>query len=259
MTTTNIAVRGPARMVERNLHTYRRMWGVFAAGMVEPFVFLLSIGIGVGELVGEVEGPTGPVSYRAFVAPGLLATSAMISAVFDSTIGFFIRYKYIGTYRAVIATPMRPRDITNGEVTSSLLRGALYSTAFLLTMALLGLVESAWAVLAVPAAMLVGFAFAGAGIAASTWMRSWVDFDFVNMAVIPLFLFSGVFFPVSEYTGSLEAIVEWTPLYQGVELERVLVLGGVGPEHLINAAYLFAMGFVGVRVGGRRLSDLLQP
>jgi lipooligosaccharide transport system permease protein len=251
--------RGPARMIERNVRTYRRIWMSFAAGLFEPFVFLLSIGVGVGALVGDVEGPAGPVSYRAFVAPGLLASSAMFGAIMDSTITCFIRYKYIGVYRAVMATPMRPRDVAAGEVSTSLLRGGVYAAAFLLAMVAFGLVESPWAVLAVPVALLIGFAFAGAGVAASTFMRSWIDFDFVNMAVIPMFLFSGVFFPVAQYRGLTQTIVEWTPLYQGVELERALVLGGVEPGLLVNVLYLATMGFVCMRLGGRRLRDLLQP
>lgn len=255
----DLTLRGPARMIERNVHTYRRMWSAFAAGLVEPLFFLLSIGVGVGKLVGDIPGPAGPVSYRAFVAPGLLASSAMIGAIMDSTISFFIRYKYIGMYRAVMATPMRPRDIATGEVATSLLRGGVYSSAFLVCMLGFGLVDSPWAVLAVPAALLIGFAFAGVGVAASTFMRSWIDFDFVNMAVIPMFLFSGVFFPITQYKGVVQTIVEWTPLYQGVELERALVLGGVDAGLIVNVAYLGLMGYVGMRVGGRRLRNLLQP
>jgi lipooligosaccharide transport system permease protein len=256
---SDLVLRGPLRMIERNAYTYRRIWPAFMAGLVEPFFFLLSIGVGVGQLVGEVPGPDGPVSYRAFVAPGLLASSAMLGAVMDSTISFFIRYKYIGMYRAVMATPMRPRDIATGEVSTSLLRGGVYSSTFLLCMVGFGLVDSPWAVLAVPVALLIGFAFAGAGVAGSTFMRSWLDFDFVNMAIIPMFLFSGVFFPVTQYKGVVQTVVEWTPLYQGVELERALVLGGVHIGLLWNVVYLAAMGFVGMRVGGRRLRDLLQP
>jgi lipooligosaccharide transport system permease protein len=255
----DLRLRGPGRMILRNLYTYRRIWPAFAAGLLEPLFFLLSIGVGVGALVGDVEGPAGVVSYREFVAPGLLATSAMFGSIMDSTISFFVRYKYIGVYRATLATPMRPRDVAAGEIGTSLLRGGVYALVFLLTMLVMGLVESWWAVLAVPAAMLIGFGFAGAGLAASTWMRTWIDFDLVNAAIIPLFLFSGVFFPVTEYSPAMQTVVEWTPLYQGVELERALVLGGVGWSLLVNVAYLLAMGAIGVRVGGVRLKGLMQP
>jgi lipooligosaccharide transport system permease protein len=254
-----LAYRFPARLVERNIATYRRLWPVFVAGFVEPIFYLLSIGIGVGELIGDVEGPTGPIPYRTFVAPALLATSATIGCIFDTTINFFIRYKYVGVYRAVLATPLRPRDLAVGEVVWSLLRGGVYAAIFLLAMLAMGLVESAWAVLAVPAALLAGFAFAGVGLAASTWMRSWLDFDLVNLVIFPLFLFSGVFFPVTEYPPALEAIVRVSPLYQAVVLERALVLGDVGLGLLVPVVYLAVMGWVGLRVASHRLVGLLQP
>ena len=107
------------------------------------------------------------------------------------------------------------------------MRGAIYSTAFLVTMLFFGLVLSWWALLAVPAAVLIGFAFAGAGLAATTFMRSWVDFDYISLALVPLFLFSATFFPISRYPAGLQAIIRVTPLYQGVVLERSLVLGDV--------------------------------
>jgi lipooligosaccharide transport system permease protein len=251
---------GPGRLVERNAYAYRRLWYVFVAGMAEPVLYLLAVGLGVGELVGDLPGPDGTeISYSAYVAPGLLAAAAMLGAIFDATINFFVRYKYVGTYGAMLATPLRPADLAVGETTWSLLRGGVYAAAFLVTMLALGLVESWWAVLAVPAAVLVGYAFAGVGLAASTWMRSWVDFDMVSMAILPLFLFSGTFFPLSEYPTVVRWIVQVTPLYQGVALERALVLGDVGWASLGHAVYLVAMGAVGIRLASRRLSHLLQP
>ncbi|KAA0234288.1 MAG: hypothetical protein JJLCMIEE_02523 [Acidimicrobiales bacterium] len=254
-----LSVVGPARVVERNTWAYRRMWLVFASGLAEPVLYLLAIGVGVGALVGEVEGPAGAVPYEEFVAPGLLAAAAMNGAVLDTTFNFFVRFKYIGTYNAMLATPLRPSDIAAGEVTWSLLRGSFYAAAFLVAMLALGLVASPWAALAVPAAVLIGFGFAGAGLGASTWMRSWVDFDLVMLVVLPLFLFSGIFFPLSEYPEGLRLVVQLTPLYQGVALERALVLGGVGWAQLGQAAYLLVMGVAGLRVAGVRLGRLLGP
>jgi len=247
------------RVVERNVRSYLRMWPAFVSGFVEPVFYLLSIGIGVGELIGDVEGPSGPIPYRAFVAPALIATSATIGCIFDTTINFFVRYKYVGVYRAVVATPLRPRDIAVGEVAWSLVRGGVYAAVFLLAMLAMGLVESGWAVLAVPVAMLAGFGFAGVGLAASTWMRTWLDFEFVSLAIIPLFLFSGVFFPIEQYPAAVERLVEVSPLYQAVVLERGLVLGDVHPGLLLRAAYLLVMGWVGLRVASRRLTGLLHP
>jgi len=254
-----IATRLAARVVERNVLAYRRMWFVFLTGFAEPVLFLLSIGVGVGGLVGDLQVGGHTVSYDEFVAPGLLAMSAMSGALLDATFNFFVKYKYTKVYDAVLATPIGTGDLAVGEVVWSLLRGAIYSTFFLLTMLVFGLVSSWWAVLAAPVAVLIGFAFAGAGLAATTWMRSFLDFDYVNLAIVPLFLFSATFFPLSRYPAGLEAIIRVTPLYQGVVLERSLVLGDVHWTLFLNAAYLLVMGAVGVRVAGRRLGRLLQP
>ena len=137
------------------------------------------------------------------------------------------------------------------------MRAALYAVAFLVTMTVIGLTSSWWSLLCVPVAILIGFAFAGAGLGATTFMRSFVDFDYVNLAIIPMFLFSGVFFPVSRYPDGLQWVVRATPLYQGVVLERALVLGTVGPGLLVPVIYLAVMGTVGLQVAGRRLNRLL--
>ncbi|MGZ4706926.1 MAG: ABC transporter permease [Acidimicrobiales bacterium] len=250
----------PFRLLERNIVAWRGMWLIFLSVLLEPIFFLFSIGIGVGALVGDVTLGNGEVvSYRSFVAAGLLATSAMMGPVFDSTFNFFIKLKYFHIYQATLATPMRPTDVVRGEMLWSLLRAAAYATAFLVTMAIMGLTESWWAVLCAPVAVLIGFAFAGAGLGATTYMRSFIDFDLVNLAIIPMFLFSGTFFPLSRYPAGLQAVIRFTPLYQGVALERALVFGDVGPELLVHVAYLLAMGSFGLWVAGRRLGTLLLP
>jgi hypothetical protein len=156
---------------------------------------------------------------RALYSPlaGLLAVAAMNGSLFDTTFNFFIKYKYSHTYDAIVATPLGAGDIATGEVAWALMRGAIYSTAFLVTMLLFGLVSSWWALLVVPAAVLIGFAFAGAGLAATTFMRSWVDFDYVTLALIPLFLFSATFFPLRSRMLCTRSLPiksqqpEWTP------------------------------------------------
>ena len=248
------------RVVERQVMVYRRFWPLLVSGCVEPFLFLGSIGIGVGGLVHTLPGPAGgPISYASYVAPGLLATAAMNGAVIDTTFGFFVNYKYGHVYDGMLATPMRVVDVAMGEVTWALLRGATYSMVFLATMAALGYVSSPWAVLAAPVAVLIGMAFASAGLAATTWMRSFVDFDYVNLAIVPLFLFSGVFFPLTRYPGWLQGIIRLTPLYQGVEAERRLVLGALDPTMLAHVLYLVAMAVGGVLIASRRLQRRLQP
>jgi len=247
-------------VIERQLRVYRRFWAILLAGFADPVLFLGSIGIGVGQLVHTLPGPAGrPVDYAVYVAPGLLATAAMNGAVIDTTFGFFVNYKYGHVYDGMLATPMRVLDIAIGEVTWSLLRGAAYSAVFLAVMAALGYVTSPWALLAAPVAVVIGTAFAAAGLAATTWMRSFVDFDYVNLALVPLFLFSGVFFPLTRYPGWLQGIIRWTPLYQGVELERRLVLGALDPVMVLHLLYLVVMALMGVWVASRRLQRRLQP
>jgi lipooligosaccharide transport system permease protein len=250
--------RGSAHLIERHARAYRHAWAVFVSGFFEPLFYLLSIGIGLGELVGKVTGPGGhPVGFTSFVAPALLATSSMNGAVFDSTFNVFHRLKYSKSYDAALATPMRPGDIAMGEIGWALIRGGLYAVAFMVVMLALGLVHSAWAVAAVPAALLIGFGFAGAGMAATTFMRSWQDFDFITLATLPMFLFATTFFPLSVYPRPLQIVVECTPLYQGVTLMRGLTLGVVGPGLLWHAAYLALMGLAGLWAASWRISHLL--
>jgi lipooligosaccharide transport system permease protein len=248
------------RVVERNAVAYRRMWLAFVTGLFEPLLYLLSIGIGVGGLVGKVPGPSGqPIPYDQFVAPGLMAAAAMNGAVLDTTFNFFFKFKYAHTYDAMLATPLEVGDVARGELLWALLRGGVYSGVFLLTMAIMGLVSSWWAVLALPAAVLIAYAFAGAGIAATTFMRSWTDFDFVNLTIIPMFLFAATFFPLAQYPTGLQWIVRCTPLYQGVAIERGLTTGQLTWTMLGNGAYLAVVGTVGLRIATRRLRHLLQP
>jgi lipooligosaccharide transport system permease protein len=249
--------RGSAHLIERHARVYRHTWSVLISGFFEPVFYLLSIGVGLGKLVGTVIGPAGPVGFTSFVAPALLATSAMNGAVMDSTFNVFFRMKYAKLYDAALATPMRADEIALGEVGWALIRGGIYAVAFMVVMLAMGLVHSAWAVLAVPTALLIGFAFAGAGMAATTFMTSWQHFEFVMLATLPMFLFSTTFYPLSVYSRPVQVIVECTPLYQGVVLLRGLTLGAVGPGLLWNAAYLAVLGAVGLAIAGRRISALL--
>jgi lipooligosaccharide transport system permease protein len=252
--------RRSMRVFEREARAYRQFWTAFVTGIVEPLLFLGSIGIGVGKLVGDVPGPSGaPVSYREFVAPALLATSAMTGSLLDSTFNFFGKFKYMKTFDGMLATPLSPMDVARGELTWSLSRGAFYSATFLAAMTAFGLVASWWALLAVPVALLIGFAFSGVGLACTTYMRSFLDFDMVFVAMMPLFLFSATFFPLERYPDSVATIVQWTPLYQGVELCRSLILGHVHVGLLWNVVYLAAMGWLGLRHAAKRLGKLLQP
>ncbi len=250
--------RGSVHLIERHARVYRHVWLVLVSGVFEPLFYLLSIGVGLGKLVGTVAGPGGhPVGFASFVAPALLATSAMNGAILDSTFNVFFRLKYAKFYDAALATPMRPGDIALGEIGWSLIRGGLYAVAFMVVMLALGLVHSAWAVADVPVALLVGFGSAAVGMTATTFMRSWQDFEYIMLVTLPMFLFSSTFYPLSVYPRPIQILVECTPLYQGVALMRGLTLGVVGPALLWHAAYLAVMGLAGLYVAGRRIGRLL--
>jgi len=253
----SLSGQGSVHLIERHARAYRHAWLVLLSGVAEPLFYLLSIGVGLGQLVGTVTGPSGRITYTLFVGPALLATSSMNGAIYDSTFNVFFRLKYAKLYEAALATPMRAGDVALGEIGWALIRGSLYAFAFLVVMLAMGLLQSPWAVLALPAAILTGFAFAGAGMAATTFMRSWQDFEFIMLVSLPLFLFSTTFYPLSIYPRGLQIVVECTPLYQAVTLMRGLALGVVGPGLLLPVAYLALMGTAGLLVAGRRVSRLL--
>ena len=244
-------------LVWRSTLVYRKEWKLFVTGFLEPLFYLLSIGIGVGALIPTFTFHGHHVPYAEFVAPGMLAASAFQGAMIDSTFSFFFRLRYDKVYDGILATPMSTADIARGEIAWSQIRGGAYSTVFLLVMAALGLTHSWWAVLALPATLLIGFAFAAVGMAVTTWMTSWQDFDKVTAVQLPLFLFSATFFPVTVFHGALRWVVEATPLYRGVVLCRELTTGVLTWDSAVSVVYLVVMGLAGAAVVRRRLDKLL--
>ena len=244
-------------LVYRNYLAYRRAWYIFASGFLEPVLYLFSIGVGVGQLITGFEFNGQSIPYAEFVAPGMLAASAMNGSLLDSTFNFFFKLKYNKLFDQMLATPLTTMDIARGELSWSLLRGGIYSAGFLLVMVAMGLVSSWWALLVVPAALLIGLAFGGVCMALTTYMRSWQDFEFVTLATMPMFLFSATFFPVEAYPTGVRWVVEATPLYRGVVLCRELTTGALSWDALFSVLYLAVMGLVGLAVVSRRLSKLL--
>jgi lipooligosaccharide transport system permease protein len=254
---TAIALPRAAAVFERNYLVHRRIWIIIFSGFFEPVFYLFSMGVGLGHFVGKVPGPGGNlISYASFIAPALLATAAMNGAVYDAT-SVFWKMRYMKLYDSVLSTPVNPIDVVVGETSWALSRGLLYGVAFLGTVAALGLVHSAYAILALPAALLVGFAFAGAGVAGSTFMRTWHDLEFLNLIQLPMFLFSATFYPLSVYPHWLQIVVRCTPLYNAISLIRGLMLGAVGWYQLANVGYLVVLGAIGITIAGRRVHKLL--
>jgi len=252
------AIDRAAHLVERNTILYRRNWLLIVSGFLEPLLYLLAIGFGVGALVGSSIVLNGrPIPYAVFVAPAMMASSAMNGAIYETAFNFFFKLKYVKLYDAVLATPLGVADVALGEIAWALFRGTLYAAGFIIVMAALGLVRSWWSLLAVPAAMLLGFTFAAVGTATATFVRNWQDFDLVLIVMIPLFLFSATFYPITLYPGPLQAVVQLSPLYHGVNLLRSLTTGSIGASLVFDLVYLVLLGAAGLAVAATRLERML--
>ena len=229
---------------------------VFFSGFVEPVFYLLAFGFGVGGLVGGTVLGSDASSYAAFLAPALLATSAMNGAIADSTWNVFFKMHFDRLYSGMLATSLGPLDVALGEISWSLLRGAAYSVGFLAVSAGFGLIHSWSALLAIPAAVVVGFGFAAAGMAATSYMKALQQVQWLNFWLLPMFLFSGTFYPLSVYPQWLQWTMEMLPLWHAIELVR----------GAMNAQVTWAMGghilyfgvfiVVGMVITTRRLTDL---
>ncbi|WP_353650715.1 ABC transporter permease [Nakamurella sp. A5-74] len=244
-------------VMERSVRGARSARWTIVSGFFEPVFYLLAMGVGIGSLVGAIETSTGPIEYAAYIAPALMATSAMNGAVFDATNNVFFKLKYAKLYDGMLATSLGPLDVAIGEVLYSLSRGAIYATTFQLVMLVMGLLHSWWALLAVPAAILIALGFAAVGMAVTTFLKTFQHLEWVTTALLPMFLFSTTFFPLSVYPRAIQILVECLPLYHGIELIRGLSLGQVGPALLGHASYFVAMAVVGILVAARRLERLL--
>ncbi len=249
--------RRPGRPIERNVLVYRRTWIIIVSGFFEPLFYLLSIRIGLGELVGEVSVGGRVVDYATFVAPALMASSAMNGAMYDSTMNVFEKLRHTRVYDAMLSTPLGAGDVALGEIGWALIRGQIYAMAFLVVMVVMGLAASPWVLFALPACMLIGLAFASAGMAVTTYMRGWSDFEWVPTAMMPLFLFSATFYPASTYGGVARWLLQISPLYHGVALVRAANDGIAGWAIVGHVAFLAVMSAVCISIVARRLEKLL--
>jgi lipooligosaccharide transport system permease protein len=228
---------GPLRVLERDLRVYRRVWrGSVFSSFLTPVLFLLAMGIGLGSLVdaraaSAAQGPTGlgsGVGYLAFLAPGLLASTAMQTAAFESTFPIMDRIHWRRGYEGMLAAPLSVEDLLAGDLAFIGLRLLMVGAVFLVVMFVFGVLRSPLAILAVPGALLVGFAFGPLIVALSATQRDTTAFNALfRFGITPLFLFSGTFFPVERLPAFVQPLAVVTPLYHGVALIRGLTLGTV--------------------------------
>jgi lipooligosaccharide transport system permease protein len=256
-----LAISSARLIVVRHWWVLRRgnPWTLLVNGLFEPFLYLMSIGVGIGSLIGN-HGRTiaGGHSYASFVAPALLATSAMNTASAETIWGVWYRMKFEKFYDSLITTPLTAYDIAVGETSAATLRGLLAGACFLGVLAALGMVHSLWALLALPAVALIAFTFGAAGLAVATLMRELHHNQYVQLVMLPMFLFSATFYPLSIYPTFIHDVVAALPLYQSTNLLRGLTLGDVGGAQIGATVYLVALGLLSMWFGSRRLSRLLQ-
>jgi lipooligosaccharide transport system permease protein len=252
--------RRSARMVQRNLLVYKHGWLVIVSGFFEPLFYLLGIGLGLGTMVTQIDG----LAYAAFVAPGLLASSCMNGAISDGFFNIFFKLHFQKTYDGILATPMRVPDIAFGEMLWALGRGSIYAAAFLIVLLVFGrlrgpeMLLSPWAALALPAAVLISASFSAMALCVTTVVRKIEDFDVVmGLGVMPMFLFSGIFFPVTSLPAVLQGVFQVVPLFHAVELLRALTTGRVSASVVWHIAYLVVCGGVAFAVAMSRLEKSL--
>jgi lipooligosaccharide transport system permease protein len=247
-------------MVQRNLLVYKHTWIVIFSGFFEPLFYLLGIGIGLGSMIGTAQG----VSYGAFVAPALLAASCMNGAISDGFFNIFFKLYFQRTYDGILATPMRVPDIAFGEMLWALSRGSIYAAGFLVVVLLLGetvgprMILSPWALLAWPGSVLVSATFASIALCITSLVRKIQDFDIVmGLVVMPMFLFSGTFFPLDGVPAPFQWVIRMVPLYHAVELLRALTTGAVGAVIFVHVAYLLGVGAIAFGIAMYRLERKL--
>jgi lipooligosaccharide transport system permease protein len=232
-------------------------WGIIVSGFFEPVLYLLAMGVGMGGLVGTVEGPGGQqIAYAAYIAPALLTTSAMNGAVFDTTYNVFFKLRFGKIYQTMLQTPLGPLDVALGEIVLALGRGLAYAAGFMVVMMVMGLVTSAWAALMVPCALLVALGFASFGMGITSFMRDFQQMDIITFIMLPMFLFSATLYPITIYPGPVQAMVKAMPLWHGVELMRQFAFGAVDWTSLVHLAYFLAMTVIGLVLTTFRLRKL---
>ncbi|MEJ3403586.1 ABC transporter permease [Rathayibacter sp. YIM 133350] len=232
-------------------------WVVMLSGVFEPIFYLLSLGVGLGGLVGKITTDSGAsIPYPAYIAPALLAVAAMNGAIYDSTWNVFFKMQYAKLYEGMLSTSLGPLDVALGEIVLALLRGALYAVGFMLVMQALGLNLSWWALLALPAVLMIAFGFASFGMGVTSYMKTFQQMDIINFVMLPMFLISGTFYPLSVYPPVLQWIVQALPLWHGVALVRGLTTGDVSWGLLWHVLYYAVMILVGLVFTTRRLRTL---
>jgi len=247
-------------ILERSLVALKSSnWFPVVSGFLEPLLYLFSFGYGVGTLIGDIQVSNGQVvSYAMFIAPGLLATSAMNGAIYDSTWNVYFKLHEGKIYNGMLATSLGPLDVALGEILTALLRGFAYAVGFMAVATPMGLIPSWWGVLAIPAAVLIAFGFASIGMAITSYFKSYQQMGLINISLLPIFLFSGSFYPLSVFPDWAQIIIKTLPLWHAIEMVRNLSLGIINLSLLGHITYFVVMVVAGLFFTTKRLNALFM-
>ena len=239
------SARGTFRVWQRNATIFRKYWkAILFPNLLEPLLYLTALGLGLGAFIQE--GGINGLTYYQYVAPGLLASNAMFAASFESTFNTFVKLKIGRVYDAIVATPVNAEDVVAGEYLWAGTRAALYGSGFLGVITAIGfvfspdalLIQSFWALLIPPVLLVVGIMFSVMGTLFTSLIDS-IDLYayYFTLVVTPLFLFSGIFFPIDEFPAPVPQVAWLTPLYHAVNVCRSLAIGP-SPYVLVDVAWI---------------------
>lgn len=250
------SMRGAFRVWQRDLTIFSKFWkAALFPNLIEPFFYLAALGLGLGAFVEDINGQ----DYIYYIAPGLLASNAMFAASFEATFNTFVKFRIDKVYDAIISTPVNAEDIVFGEYLWSGTRATLYGSAFLLVLALLGLITSWWALLLPPFIFLLGLMFSVMGMLFTSLIQS-IDFYayYFTLIVTPMFLFSGIFFPLDDFPSPVPQLAWFTPLYHAVNVCRALATGP-SPAVILDLLWIIvftaALSLVPIQIMRKRLVD----
>jgi len=245
-------------VIERGFRTWRGgNWFTVLTGFFEPLFYLVAMGYGMSSLVGTVQGPGGvTMSYAAFIAPAMMATSAMNGAIYDATWNVFFKMKIMKIYQAMLATSLGPFDVALGEISMALFRGLVYAIGFTGVIWALGLTHSWWALAMIPLALLIALGFAAFGMAVTSYLTRFQQMDALSLALMPMFLFSATLVPLDVYPRVVQWFIMAFPLWHGVELMRELSLGVFTQFWWVHLLYFVVLSLAGILFTTRRLRAL---
>lgn len=250
---------GNARaVIERGFKVvFAQNWIIIVSGFFEPLLYLFAMGYGLGDMIGTVQGPGGvEIPYIQFIAPALLASSAMNGAIYDSTWNVFFKMRIAKLYQAMVSTSLGPMDVAIGEIFMALFRGLLYALGFMGVLYGLGIVSGWLPLLMIPAALLVAFGFASFGMGITSFMKTFQQMDLINFVMLPMFMLSGTLFPVEILPGVLQGFVYAMPLWHGIELMRQLAAGVFTAMTPVHVGYFLVMVVLGLWFTTTRLREL---